>query len=39
MNWQYLNIKLNTTGRAEISACGGVLLKPSLKQEKECLVN
>ena len=33
------NIGLNTLGHSEINACGDGLIEPSLKQEKECLVN
>ena len=34
-----LNIGLNTAGRAEINACGVGTVVPTMKQEKECLVN
>ena len=33
------NIGINTVGHAGINACGDGSLEPSLKQEKECLVN
>ncbi len=34
-----LNIGLNTAGRAGINACGVGTVVPTVKQEKECLVN
>lgn len=34
-----LSIGLNTAGRAGINACGVGTLVPTMKQEKECLVN
>jgi hypothetical protein len=42
MNWQNKfkrNIGLNTLGHSGINACGNGSIEPSLKQEKECLVN
>ena len=33
------NIGFNTDGQSGIYACGDGSIEPSLKQEKECLVN